>query len=188
MGWTTEQVETLERLHKQGLSCTQIADRLGDGKTRNAVIGKLHRLLPNGANPPRSYTDDEIKLLSSPTLSDREIAIKLGRSRSSIREKRDRLGIEKPKIVRHPPKIKPRRLPAALWNIKHRGQPTPPQPVESKPEPIPATAIRLIDHKHGCRFVIGEPCGADTLYCGAEEAPWGGSYCPHHAVICRVGA
>lgn len=41
--WTDERIERLKVLHSQGLSCSQIAVDLG-GITRNAVIGKVHRL------------------------------------------------------------------------------------------------------------------------------------------------
>ncbi len=43
MAWTDERVELLKRLWAEGLSASQIANRLG-GVTRNAVIGKVHRL------------------------------------------------------------------------------------------------------------------------------------------------
>ena len=42
--WTEEAVATLRKLHTEGLSAAQIARHLGNGCTRNAVIGKLHRL------------------------------------------------------------------------------------------------------------------------------------------------
>ena len=43
MEWTDERVETLKGLWKNGYTARQIAERLG-GVTRNAVIGKAHRL------------------------------------------------------------------------------------------------------------------------------------------------
>jgi GcrA cell cycle regulator len=43
MSWNDERVETLKKLWQDGLSASQIAGRLG-GVTRNAVIGKVHRL------------------------------------------------------------------------------------------------------------------------------------------------
>jgi GcrA cell cycle regulator len=42
--WTSERVELLTRLWSEGLSASQIAGMLGGGVTRNAVIGKVHRL------------------------------------------------------------------------------------------------------------------------------------------------
>lgn len=43
MAWNDERVELLKKLWAEGLSASQIAGRLG-GVTRNAVIGKVHRL------------------------------------------------------------------------------------------------------------------------------------------------
>ncbi len=43
ISWTDDRVESLKRLWQEGLSASQIAGRLG-GVTRNAVIGKVHRL------------------------------------------------------------------------------------------------------------------------------------------------
>ena len=44
MSWTDERVERLSRLWLEGLSASQIAADLGEGVSRNAVIGKVHRL------------------------------------------------------------------------------------------------------------------------------------------------
>jgi GcrA cell cycle regulator len=43
MAWTEERVESLKKLWAEGLSASQIAVRLGE-VSRNAVIGKVHRL------------------------------------------------------------------------------------------------------------------------------------------------
>ncbi len=54
MSWTDERVETLKKLWADGLSASQIAAELG-GVTRNAVIGKVHRLgLSGRAKSPSS--------------------------------------------------------------------------------------------------------------------------------------
>jgi len=54
MSWTDERVETLKKLWADGLSASQIAAELG-GITRNAVIGKVHRLgLSGRAKTPSS--------------------------------------------------------------------------------------------------------------------------------------
>ncbi len=54
MGWTDERVEQLRSLWTEGHSASQIARVLG-GVTRNAVIGKVHRLgLAGRAAPTRS--------------------------------------------------------------------------------------------------------------------------------------
>ena len=51
MPWTDERVELLKKLWTDGLSASQIAARLGMGVTRNAVIGKVHRLNLSGRQP-----------------------------------------------------------------------------------------------------------------------------------------
>ncbi|WP_223476476.1 GcrA family cell cycle regulator [Oricola indica] len=47
MSWTDERVEMLKKLWADGLSASQIAAQLG-GVSRNAVIGKVHRLKLSG--------------------------------------------------------------------------------------------------------------------------------------------
>jgi GcrA cell cycle regulator len=44
MAWTDEVVEQLKQHWIDGKSASQIAGLLGNGVTRNAVIGKVHRL------------------------------------------------------------------------------------------------------------------------------------------------
>ncbi len=44
MSWTDERIEQLRRLWAEGHSASQIAGTLGGGVSRNAVIGKIHRL------------------------------------------------------------------------------------------------------------------------------------------------
>ena len=53
--WTEERVALLQRLWGQGYSASQIANQL-QGVTRNAVIGKIHRLgkRPEGASRTHS--------------------------------------------------------------------------------------------------------------------------------------
>ena len=57
MSWTDERVELLRKLWQDGLSASQIAGELGNGITRNAVIGKVHRLGMSGrVKPPSAAT------------------------------------------------------------------------------------------------------------------------------------
>ena len=51
--WTDDRVETLSKLWREGRSAGQIARDLGHGITRNAVIGKIHRLGLSGRAAPR---------------------------------------------------------------------------------------------------------------------------------------
>jgi GcrA cell cycle regulator len=65
MSWTDERVELLKKLWSDGLSASQIAAELG-GITRNAVIGKVHRLgLSGRAKSPSSAAPRPRKARSS---------------------------------------------------------------------------------------------------------------------------
>ncbi len=72
MGWTEERVEQLRTLWTEGLSASQIARVLG-GVTRNAVIGKVHRLglagraSPSRSERPRLPTTPKVQVRSAPT-------------------------------------------------------------------------------------------------------------------------
>ncbi len=65
MAWTDERVEQLKTLWAEGLSAAQIANKMG-GVTRNAVIGKVHRLGLSGratpAKPQRGRAAPELKV------------------------------------------------------------------------------------------------------------------------------
>ena len=70
MSWTDERVEILTKMWADGNSASQIAKELG-GVTRNAVIGKVHRLgLSNRATTTTSGKS-ESKTKSSPKSSPR---------------------------------------------------------------------------------------------------------------------
>src|SRR5712691_3413217 len=63
--WTDERVELLKKLWADGLSASRIAAELG-GVTRNAVIGKVHRLgLSGRAKTPSSSVSRPRKPRSS---------------------------------------------------------------------------------------------------------------------------
>ena len=75
MTWTDERVENLKKLWADGLSASQIAAELG-GITRNAVIGKVHRLglsgrakSPSSASPrPRKARSPHMLRVSRPAM------------------------------------------------------------------------------------------------------------------------
>ena len=59
MSWTDERIERLKQLWSQGVTASQIADELG-GVSRNAVIGKAHRLgLQSRPSPVKAHEDEE---------------------------------------------------------------------------------------------------------------------------------
>ncbi len=52
MAWTDDRVAILEKLWGEGKSAAEIAKELGEGVTRNAVIGKAHRMGMSGRPSP----------------------------------------------------------------------------------------------------------------------------------------
>ena len=72
MSWTAEKVDKLKELWSKGHTASQIAEMLGD-TTRNAVIGKAHRLDLEARAPskqsatPRSRDNKQIKRTAAPT-------------------------------------------------------------------------------------------------------------------------
>lgn len=117
MSWTDERIDTLKRLWEQGLTASQIADDLG-GVTRNAVIGKAHRLGLKARPSPVKATDDTtaVAAKASPPPKPAE-----------------------PKSVAKPAAEAPRAAaprPAA---------PPPPAPVVTAPPPPPVAAVEASD-------------------------------------------
>ncbi len=86
MAWTEERVEMLKKLWAEGLSASQIAGKMG-GVTRNAVIGKVHRLgLSGRATPAKPST---------------------GRASAPRRVETASPTVEKPQVYRAEPEAKP---------------------------------------------------------------------------------
>ncbi len=59
MAWTDDRVEILKKLWTEGLSASQIARQMGE-VTRNAVIGKVHRLGLSGRATPARVTTAKV--------------------------------------------------------------------------------------------------------------------------------
>src|SRR5690348_7071213 len=61
MSWTEERIERLKKMWHEGATASQIADELG-GVSRNAVIGKAHRLgLEQRPSPVKPGDEKEVK-------------------------------------------------------------------------------------------------------------------------------
>src|SRR5207248_9285775 len=66
MSWTEERIERLKKMWHDGATASQIADELG-GVSRNAVIGKAHRLgLEQRPSPVKPGEDKEAKSAPAP--------------------------------------------------------------------------------------------------------------------------
>lgn len=64
MAWSDDRIATLKKLWDKGLSASQIAAELAEGITRNAVIGKAHRLgLKSRPSPVKSDSSKPKKVV-----------------------------------------------------------------------------------------------------------------------------
>ena len=162
LGWSDERVDLLKRLWGDGLSASQIAGQLG-GITRNAVIGKVHRLGLAGrakaAAPAAQAAAPAAPVQAAPA---------------------------KPKVERQPepvpaPPVQP--APAPMAPRAFAPFVAPPTPPAFIPEPAEAERVTIMDlREFMCRWPLGDPTSAEFRFCGARSIT-GLPYCNHHALI-----
>jgi len=158
MTWTDERVEHLKQLWSDGLSASQIASKLG-GITRNAVIGKVHRLGLSGRGSP-SRT-----------------------SRPRSRKPRQSAPAAGTATVTQFPTAG-----ATALKPEVQAQAAPETRPAPKPSPVREVAPsgKRVDILHlserTCRWPIGEPGSEEFCFCGAMPKA-GLPYCEHHARI-----
>ena len=125
MSWTDERVEILTKMWAEGNSASQIAKELG-GVTRNAVIGKVHRLgLSNRATTTTS-NKSESKTKSSPTSSSR------------AKQKSRKVDVAEPNSDN---------VTSLRRQIIPAGQPLPPQPSANEISPEALARVSEIEKK-----------------------------------------
>ena len=156
MSWTDERVEQLRQLWLDGRSASQISAQLGHGVTRNAVIGKVHRLgLAGRAKAPASTSAPP-----RPSPSQRSTPRPSGGGvRASVR------GATALALVAEP----------ALDT----------RPVYHEEDVVVPMSLRvtIIELKEAmCRWPLGDPTSPDFRYCGSPSTG-AGPYCVHHGKL-----
>ncbi|MEZ0496509.1 GcrA family cell cycle regulator [Sphingomonas sp. IW22] len=74
MSWTEERIATLTKMWESGMTASQIAEELG-GISRNAVIGKAHRLgLKPRPSPVKANVDPEAKAAAAAAAAPKPVA------------------------------------------------------------------------------------------------------------------
>lgn len=206
MSWTDERVETLKRMWAEGQSASQIAKELG-GVTRNAVIGKVHRLGLSNRNEDEAKAAEpapEAKPEPKPAPKPEAKAEKP----KAEKPKAEKPKAEKPKVKPEPaPQPQPAAQPAAeakpdpapapafnpRRNIVPAGQPLPPQPSANEiPEETLASArevekrarkLSLMElTERTCKWPIGDPATEKFWFCGLPAVP-GKPYCETHVAV-----
>lgn len=198
MSWTDERVETLKKMWAEGQSASQIAKELG-GVTRNAVIGKVHRLgLSNRVAAGEEAA--EAAPLAAAAAPPAPRAEPAARAEPAPRP----TPVERPVAAERPaPAPAPAAAPAAstavVLPIPMRkaiipaGQPLPPQPSANEISPEALASVREVE-KHAkklslmeltertCKWPIGDPATEDFWFCGLPSQP-GKPYCDAHVGV-----
>ena len=191
MSWTDERVETLKRMWAEGQSASQIAKELG-GVTRNAVIGKVHRLgLSN-----RGGTEGEEELAPvvaepAPKPAPEPVAAKPAMAPEPPRSAPG----PAPQPAPAPQTVMPvSTLPIPLRKpIVPAGQPLPPQPSLNEISPEALASVREVEKRakkltlmelteRTCKWPIGDPATEDFWFCGLPSLP-GKPYCEAHVGV-----
>lgn len=155
MGWTEERVAELKKLWAEGHSASQIAKRLGS-VTRNAVIGKVHRLgLSGRATPSRPVKRPPRLARPKPQQAQGQAAVAATGGLNAL-------------AVR--PEPAHQQITAAEANIE--------------PQRLPngdmVTVLTVKDSM--CKWPIGDPADASFGFCG-HGAQEGSPYCHEHARV-----
>ncbi|MEP4032853.1 GcrA family cell cycle regulator [Roseibium polysiphoniae] len=158
MSWTNERVELLKKLWTEGHSASQIAGELG-GVTRNAVIGKVHRLgLSGRAKTPAPA--------SKPRRSRTTTASTSSSNRPSAPQPQTQGATA----------LKMETAPAPVAQIKPEAEPI------AELVPISERASILTLTERTCKWPIGDPSSDDFYFCG-RSSDAGVPYCAHHCKI-----
>lgn len=178
MSWTDERVETLKTMWSEGKSASQIAKELG-GVTRNAVIGKVHRLGLSNRVGGAEHQDETASAAEPVSEEAVEPAAEAAQAapQAPVRPAPPREAAVVPPVVRP----------------KTPGQPQPPQPAnaEISPEALAnlaevakrARRLNLMQlTERTCKWPVGDPATDDFWFCGLHAVP-GKPYCETHVAV-----
>lgn len=192
MSWTDERVETLKKMWGEGQSASQIAKELG-GVTRNAVIGKVHRLgLSNRAATPAPAPTE--KPAAAPAKEKKAAAKPAAKPAKAAKPAPKPAPEQQPEAPQAAPEAaeEMRTLPARRAIIP-AGQPLPPQPSANE---ISAEALARVNEvektakkislmeltEKTCKWPVGDPATPNFWFCGLP-AEAGKPYCEAHVGV-----
>ncbi|MEO7277810.1 MAG: GcrA family cell cycle regulator [Sphingomicrobium sp.] len=210
MSWTDERIERLKKMWHDGATASQIADGLG-GVSRNAVIGKAHRLgLEQRPSPVKS---GEAKAGRKTAASATAATATAGRTATPRAAKAQAAAPASAKAppapapapiagspiagsaqsvppARSAPEMQFRSIGPGGFIRQGPGEqqaPIPPAPprrlVPAKPSPEVADKTSLLDlNERICKWPIGHPGEPDFHFCGQASNP-GFPYCVQHCGV-----
>src|SRR5690606_21870120 len=158
-GWTEDRVGALKKLWLEGQSASQIAKALGGGVTRNAVIGKVHRLGLSGRAAPSQPARTTFRTARP---SAKAAATAAAPATNAAPAAPAPQPTQAPSAPRRIEAVAPR--PAAVPT--QLAQPSAPAPM---PE-LPGTATVLTLGAHMCKWPIGDPSSREFSFCGRRAS------------------
>lgn len=192
MSWTDQRIDQLKNLWEKGLTASQIADELG-GVSRNAVIGKAHRLGLKSRPSPVKANEAEKKVAPKKAAPAKPVAAAIAKPRVAPSAPAPRAAEAAPASgeapAERPASSMPRIVSIGPGGFMRQGPgdqqaPIPPAPprrlVPAKPSPEMADKTSLLDlNERVCRWPLGHPGEADFHFCGEAVNP-GFPYCVEH--------
>jgi GcrA cell cycle regulator len=187
MSWTEERIERLKKMWHDGATASQIADELG-GVSRNAVIGKAHRLgLEQRPSPVKPGEEKEAKKPTPAAAAPKTAAPKAESPKAAPAAAPSQ---QAPEPQRPQPELQYRSIGPGGFIRQGPGEqqaPIPPAPprrlVPAKPSPEVADKTSLLDlNDRICKWPIGHPGEPDFYFCGESANP-GFPYCVEHCGV-----
>ena len=197
MSWTDERVETLKRMWAEGNSASQIAKELG-GVTRNAVIGKVHRLGLSNRNEDAAAA--AAAPVAEPAPAPARKAAKAEPAEKPAEKPAPQPAPKAAEAEAAPEKPPEPEAPAAEVRplpprrvIVPAGQPLPPQPSANEISPETLATAREVEKRsrklslmelteRTCKWPIGDPATDKFWFCGLPTQP-GKPYCETHVSV-----
>lgn len=182
MSWTDDRVETLKKMWGEGQSASQIAKELG-GVTRNAVIGKVHRLGLSNRAGSGATTPAAAPAAPAAKAPAKEKVATAQPAAAAAAPAAKAAPVEPPE----PP------MSAARRAIIPAGQPLPPQPSLNEISPEALAKVSEIEKsakrltlmeltEKTCKWPVGDPATPDFWFCGLAVQT-GKPYCEAHVGV-----
>ena len=191
MSWTDERIERLKKMWHDGATASQIADELG-GVSRNAVIGKAHRLgLQQRPSPVKPGEEKEVKKpAAAPATAAPKASPKAEAPKPTAAAPTAAPSAPQSASPRSGPEIQYRSIGPGGFIRQGPGEqqaPIPPAPprrlVPAKPSPEVADKTSLLElNDRICKWPIGHPGEPDFHFCGDQANP-GFPYCVQHCGV-----
>ncbi|WP_310469263.1 GcrA family cell cycle regulator [Sphingomonas sp.] len=200
MSWTDGRIDRLKKMWTEGSTASQIADELG-GVSRNAVIGKAHRLGLDARPSPVKAGEEKEKKAAAPAAAAAASPPAKPAPRAAAPAPRATPEPEpEPAAEPAPPPVRTPQRPQGDLQYRSVGPggfirqgpgdtqaPIPPAPprrlVPAKPSPEVADKTSLLDlNDRICKWPMGHPGEPDFHFCGQAANP-GFPYCVQHCGV-----